>query len=89
MEQSEWPITLDEALKVCILTMTDREKFALRNTPEDNLIYLHFGWAVNMRNEFGLWQGNEYLIKLCGVANPDDASMAIVRAVWRAFNNTR
>jgi hypothetical protein len=46
MEQSQWPITLDEAVKVCILTMTAREKFTLKNTPEDNLIYSHFGWAL-------------------------------------------
>jgi hypothetical protein len=86
MEQPQWPITLDEAVKVCILTMTAREKLALKNTPEDNLIYSHFGWAVNMRNEFGLWQGNEYLIKSCGAANPSDASMVIVNEVWKELN---
>jgi hypothetical protein len=32
-----------------------------------------------MGNEFGMWQGNDELIKLCGKNNPDDASMVIVK----------
>ena len=46
----------------------------------------HFAWAVNMRNEFGMWQGNNELIKSCGSNNPDDASMKIVKAVWKELN---
>ena len=69
--------------------MTAREKQAFKNMSEDDLIMSHFGWAVNMRNEFGLWQGNEYLTKSCGTANPDDASMVIVNEVWRRLNNSK
>ena len=54
--QSSWPRTLDEAVKICLLTMTTREKQGLKNTSEENLIMIHLGWAVNMRNEFGMWQ---------------------------------
>jgi hypothetical protein len=84
---SPWPKNLDEAVKTCFLTMTNQEKLLLEHTPEENLIMIHFGWAVNMRNEFGMWQGNEDLIESCGVANPDDASMVIVREVWKRLNN--
>jgi hypothetical protein len=75
------PKTLNEAVKICLLTMTAREKTELTNASEENLITIHFGWAVNMRNKFGLWQTNYELIRSCGAANPDDVSMVIVRAV--------
>jgi hypothetical protein len=61
--------------------MTTHEKVALKSTAEENLIMCHFGWPVNMRNEFGMWKGNEALIRSCKVDHPDDASMAIVRTV--------
>jgi len=32
MIQSVWPKTLDEAVKICLLTLTDMEKKVLRNT---------------------------------------------------------
>lgn len=83
---STWPCSLDDAIKICILTMTAQAKSELKNTSEQNLIMSHFGWAVNMRNEFGMWQGNDELIKSCHSGNPDEASMVIVKAVWRALN---
>jgi hypothetical protein len=55
MMKPEWPTTLDEAVKICLLTMTVQEKQILKNISEENLIASHFGWAVNMRNEFGMW----------------------------------
>jgi hypothetical protein len=66
--------------------MTAAEKSELKNTSVENLIMSHFGWAVNMRNEFGMWQGNQELIKSCNVDNPDDASMVIVRALWKELH---
>jgi hypothetical protein len=83
---STWPSSLDDAVKICILTMTAQEKSELKNNSEQNLIMSHFGWAVNMRNEFGMWRGNDELIKSCHVENPDDASIVIVKEVWRALN---
>lgn len=87
--ESQWPKTVDEAVKICFLTLTPREKEGMKNTPEENLIMSHFGWAVNLRNEFGLWEGNEELIHSCGATNPDDASMAIIREVWMELNNNK
>jgi hypothetical protein len=62
--------------------MTTQEKQAFKNVSEEDIIMCHFGWAVNMRNEFGMWEGNEDLIRSCQAHNPDDASMPIVKAVW-------
>lgn len=72
--------------KICLLTSTAQEKQALKNILEENLIIFHLNLAKNIREEFGVWSGNEELIKSCGVINPDDASMAIVKAVWKVLN---
>ena len=57
--QQQWPRTLEEAVRISILTMTVKEKDMLRNTTEEDLVLFHCNWAVNMRNEFGLWDGTE------------------------------
>ena len=83
---NEWPKTLTEAVKICLLTMTPKEKEIIKNTSIDNLINFHFSWAMQMRNEFGMWEGNRELVESCGASEPDGASMAIVEAVWKALN---
>ena len=68
------------------MPLTPAEKRALKNTAEDNMIMFHFGWAMNMRNEFGMWEGNNELVESCGASKLDGASMAIVKAVWKELN---
>jgi len=83
---NDWPRTLDEAVKACLSTMTPEEKELIKFTPEDRLIWFHFDWAVNMRNEFGMSEGNADLLESCGASNPDETSMIIVEAVWKELN---
>jgi hypothetical protein len=83
MNETEWPRTLQAAVYICLLTLTPEEKELIKYTPQDKLIWFDFEWAINMRNEFGMWEGNEELIRSCRADNPDDASMVIVKAVWR------
>jgi hypothetical protein len=84
--RAEWPKTLNEAVKICLLTLTPQEKKALKNNSEENLILFHFDLAMNIRNEFGMWAGNDDLIRSCVEFEPDGASMAIVEAVWKELN---
>lgn len=86
MEQ-QWPRTLQEAVRISILTMTDKDREMLKNTAEEDLVFFHCNWAVNMRNEFGLWHGNDELLRSCGAFDADGASMAIIRAVWKALRD--
>lgn len=79
--QSSFPTTLDEAVKICLLTMTPEEKELLRFTPEDRLVWFHLDWAVNLKNDFGMLEGNTALLESCGASNPDEASIVIVEAV--------
>jgi hypothetical protein len=88
MKQSDWPTTSDEAVNICLLTLTEREKQVLRNTLKENLVMFHLSLAKNIRAQFGLWEGNDELIKSCRATNPDDASMVIVKEVWRYVKNS-
>jgi hypothetical protein len=85
----EWPKTLQEAINICLLTLTPEEKELIKYTPEDKLIWFDLEWALNMRNEFGMWQGNKALIESCGASDPDGASMAIVEAVWQVLQGNQ
>lgn len=85
--RQQWPRTLQEAVRISILTMADKEKEMLRNTPEEDLVLFHYNWAMNMRNEFGLWHGNDELLESCGESGADGASMALIRAVWEALKD--
>ena len=84
--ENPWPKTLPEAVKVCLLTLNMEEKVAIKNTLEKDLFRFHFSLALNIRNQFGLWQGNNDLIQSCLAFDPDHASMVIVRAVWGELN---
>jgi hypothetical protein len=78
----EWPRTLDEAVEQLALGLSRNEKEDIARLPEDHLIDLHFGLGARIREEFGLWRQNKALLASCGSHDPDDASMAIVRALW-------
>lgn len=86
--QQQWPRTLQEAVRISILTMTGKDKEMLKNTPEEDLVFFHCNWAVNMRNEFGLWHRNDELLESCGESEADGASMTIIRAVWKGLQDT-
>jgi hypothetical protein len=86
MNRSGWPKTLDEAVKICLSTLTPEEKELLKYTPEDRLIWFHFEWALNMQKDFGMYEGNSDLLESCGVSGPDDAAMIIVEAVRRELS---
>lgn len=99
--KDELPKTLEEAVNVLLSALSEEDKEALKNTPEEDLITLHHGLGTYIRNEFDLWTGNDRLLKSCGsqmmgsnspyadylgmMVQPDDASMEIIEATWRAL----
>ena len=66
-DQTSWPLTLDAAVERLLGVLSEADKELVGNTPEDKLIRFHFGWGMGIRNEFGLWQGNDALIASCGL----------------------
>jgi len=78
------PKTVDEAVAQLKseLTPADREHI-LRMSRED-LAQLHFSLGLRIRNGFGLWRGNEKLMKSCGVTHRDICSGIIIGKLWDA-----
>jgi len=78
------PKTVDEAVAQLKseLNPADREHI-LRMSRED-LAQLHMSLGLRIRNGFGLWRGNEKLMKSCGVTHPDICSGIIIGKLWEA-----
>jgi hypothetical protein len=78
------PKTVDEAVAQLKseLPPADREHI-LRMSRED-LAQLHMSLGLRIRNGFGLWRGNEKLMKSCGVVHPDNCSGIIIVKLWDA-----
>lgn len=91
----EWPATIAAAVGQIVVGMTESDKTTLRATPREDLIAYHRGWGRSIRNEFGLWGGNDALLADCGRAagrahsHPDECSMLIIEAVWDALRVSR
>jgi hypothetical protein len=77
-----YPKTVKEAVNILVSEMSGRYKLILRNTKREDLIFSHLSWGQEIRNRFGLWAGNEALMKDAGVDHPDSASTRIMEAVW-------
>jgi hypothetical protein len=87
--ENQWPRTVDEAVEILHANMSLNEEFTLTAMNEEDLIEVHFSLGHQIRREFGLWTGNESLLESCRSesGNPDlhidDASMVIVRSLWK------
>ena len=79
--------TLTEVVEDIIENMTKAEKSGLINTAEEDLIQFHHGWGRDIRNRYNLWQNSE-LVKATAENHPDDASGVIIKAVWKALQES-
>jgi hypothetical protein len=81
------PETVDEAVEWLITVLEDRHKMLLTIMREDELIDLHFGLGLSIRNSFGLHDADGKLFRDCGVDNSDDASDVIIKALWNKLKH--
>jgi hypothetical protein len=86
--ENQYPRNVVEAVDILHANMTLNEEFMLAAMDEIDLFDLHLSLGHDIRDDFGLWIGNEALMESCRSesGNPDlhidDASMIIVRALW-------
>ncbi|WP_299848476.1 DUF6794 domain-containing protein [uncultured Roseovarius sp.] len=88
--QSNWPKTCVDAVDMLLKDLPIEEKEKLAKFKEGELFLLHHGFGTNIRNDFGLWNGNLALIKDCsGKQNthPDDVSMSIIQRLWERLQH--
>jgi hypothetical protein len=76
------PKTVKDAVAILLSEMSGRDKLVLRNINKEDLIFAHLSWGVDIRDKFGLWSGNDALIKDGKVDHPDSVSTVIMEAVW-------
>jgi hypothetical protein len=62
-QEPDWPATCDGAIARLTTNLPTSEKEKLAAMARDDLINLHFGFGMGIRNEFGLWGGNLALIE--------------------------
>ena len=80
------PKSIEEAVKVLLTELPEKDQLIIRIMAEDQLSSLHLSLGNYIRNGFGLWGSNVELLKACSpdgsVQNADDASMVIIKALW-------
>ena len=88
-----WPKTVTEAIKIIWSELSDQEKARISRMDDEAWLSLHFTLGMQIRNRFGLWEGNSMLIEDCErvaglklnhideVMHPDDASTIILQAL--------
>lgn len=75
-----WPTTLAEAARRLLEAMPEDDRRMFAAAGEEDLIAMHHTVGQWVRNFFGLWLGNDALLRDCGESHADDASTVIMRA---------
>ena len=89
LDRTKWPTTVEDAVRDFVLYVPAEAKTRVRDLKKEDLILLHFGLGMRIRNRYGLWGGNDKLIlSACGQpCHPDDASMKIIEAIWQELQS--
>jgi len=90
----EPPRTVEQAVERLITELSLKDKTTIANMAEAELSTLHLNLGEYIRKVFGLWSGNQDLIKSCcriaGSVNvhQDEASSIIIRELWQQLRET-
>ncbi|WP_119627900.1 DUF6794 domain-containing protein [Methylocaldum marinum] len=76
------PRTLEEAVERLLLMLNESEKYKIAAASSADAINFEFSLGAYIRKVCGLWRGNKALMASCGALNPEDASIAIIHALW-------
>ena len=88
-DSKDFPKTVAQAVKRLKRELPLEDKGNIKDMQEDDLSGLHISLGVYIRNEFGLWSGNNELMESCrsvsGVdeLHVDSASTVIISELWR------
>lgn len=92
--QVNFPKTIDDAVKSLVSGLPLKDKATIANLQEDELTGLYSTLGTYIRNNFGLWSGNEALLDDCrqvtGNQNvhQDDAAAIIIKELWTRVKGT-
>lgn len=79
-----FPVTISETVAYLLNTISDEDRLALKNMQRKDLIGLHFGFGMGIRNSFGLWSPASPIMRdpQATSGHPDDVSMQIIELMW-------
>jgi len=93
------PQNTEEAVKLLASGLSSEDRATIAKMTEDELASLHNTIGEYIRDKFGLRTGNEHLIESCrfvsrkyGICHElhgDDASLLIIRELWRDLQETQ
>jgi hypothetical protein len=81
----KWPTTCDSAADDIVAFLKPAAREELRRVRATDLISLHHGLGMTVRNRQGFWRGNRALVESCtgsATSHPDDASFEVVKRTW-------
>lgn len=80
---TSWPGTVDEAVDRLLGELPADRVDWIRRIPKDAVIsQLYMGYGTGVRNQFGLWGGNDALLTSCGTDDPEGCSSVILERLW-------
>ena len=88
------PKTVESAVERLSVNMPLKAKADLARQSEGDLMKLHFTYGSFLRNQFGLWANNIDLLDDCRkvsgktVMPPEEASLVIIRELWKRLKKT-
>ncbi|MES2183973.1 MAG: DUF6794 domain-containing protein [Pseudomonadota bacterium] len=83
------PHSVDEAVQVLLTLMPETEQAKVAQVREEDLDRLHLGMGIWIRNNLGLWSGNDELMADTGAYDADGAAAVITRTFWLRVRATR
>jgi hypothetical protein len=88
VNENPYPRTVDEAVEMLNANISLNDEILMATMTEDDLTDFHFSLGHHIRNEFGLWSGNDALLESCRIIagredlHADDASCVIIKSLW-------
>jgi len=88
------PKSVDDAVDILLSDLSLNNEIHMTAMKEDDLTDLHFSLGHHIRSSFGLWTGNDALMESCRLVSGnrelhvDDASMVIVRELWKKVKSS-
>ena len=88
------PKTVDEAVKRLIFELPLKDKTTIANMAKKDLVTLQTTLGAYIGNQFGIWSGNQELMKSCEFISGDEllptdfAPNVIIELLWNRLQET-
>ncbi|MDT4330765.1 DUF6794 domain-containing protein [Methylomonas sp. MS20] len=72
-----------EAVARLLLVLEEKDQLTIAAMELNNLIDLHYGLGLAIRNAYDLHNPDNPLLIECDTSHPDDAALFIIHALWQ------